>query len=207
MLRITDVGAAVGCRHQLMIIRRLCVAAALVMLVTVTSSAQTEETEPRVIGGGGVTSVGFSGFIDRFTSSEALFPWHVTAHVDVTRFLTNRIAVRGGLIGSTLFAGDDADERATGPGAASLEAAVAGLFYFTPEAMASLYTGGEYRAPLTSRAERDAGTLLGKAGVQAAMSSRASVFLEGGYGARLTRGDDDELQTRIVAEIGFRIKF
>jgi hypothetical protein len=190
-----------------MIIRRSFVAAALVLLVAATSSAQTEDIEPRVIGGSGVTSVGFSGFIDRFTSSEALFPWHVTAHVDVTRFLTNRIAVRGGLIGSTLFAGDDADERATGPGTGSLDAAVAGLFYFTPEAMASFYTGGEYRAPLTARAERDAGTMLGKAGVQAAISSRASVFVEGGYGARLTRGDDDELQTRIVAEIGLRIKF
>jgi hypothetical protein len=187
--------------------RPAMLAAAFVVLVATTAGAQTEDIEPRVIGGSGVTSVGFSGFIDRFTSSEALFPWHVTAHVDVTRFLTNRIAVRGGLIGSTLFAGDDADERATGPGAASLDAAVAGLFYFTPQAMASFYTGGEYRAPLTARAERDAGTMLGKAGVQAAISSRASVFVEGGYGARLTRGDDDELQTRIVAEIGLRIKF
>ena len=61
--------------------------------------------------------------------------------------------------------------------------------------------------PLTNRAEHDAGTVLGKGGVQAAISARISLFVEGGYGVRLTRGAEDERQTRIVAELGVRIKF
>ena len=69
------------------------------------------------------------------------------------------------------------------------------------------YAGVEYRAQLTDRPESDAGSVLGKGGLEAAVSSRVLVFIEGGYGARLTRGEDDELQTRIVAEVGFRIRF
>jgi hypothetical protein len=88
-----------------------------------------------------------------------------------------------------------------------LQAAAAGLFYFTPDAMLSFYTGGEYRAQLTSRADRDAGTLLAKGGLHGAASSRVGVYVEAGYGLRLTRGDDDERQMRLVGEVGLRIKF
>lgn len=170
------------------------------------ASALPEDVEPRVIGGKGVTAVGFSGFIDKFGSSEEAFPLHAVVQVDVTRFVTTRFAVRGGLLGATTFGGDE-DEPATGPGAPAMSASAALLYYFTPQGMVSLYAGGEYRAQLTSRAEKDAGTMLGLAGVEAAVSSRARVFIEGGYGARLTHGDEGELQTRIVGQVGIRIKF
>lgn len=169
--------------------------------------AQTEDVEPRTVGGPGVTAIGVAGFIDTLASSEDRFPLRVTAQVDVTRFLTRHLAVRGGVIGSESFGGDDPEDRPTGPGVPSLQAAVAGLFYFTPEAMLSFYTGGEYRAQLTSRADRDAGTMLGKAGLHGAASSRVGVYVEAGYGLRLTRGDDDERQTRVVGAVGVRIKF
>ena len=169
--------------------------------------AQTEDVEPRTVGGAGVTAIGVAGFIDSLASSEDTFPLRVTAQVDVTRFVTRHLAVRGGLIGSESFGGDDADDRPTGPGVPSLQAAVAGLFYFTPDAMLSVYTGAEYRAQLTSRADRDAGTLLGKGGLHGAVSSRVGVYVEAGYGLRLTRGDDDERQTRLAGEVGLRIKF
>jgi hypothetical protein len=73
--------------------------------------------------------------------------------------------------------------------------------------MLSLYAGGEYRAQLTSRADRDAGAVLGVGGLQGAVSSRVSVYVEGGYGVRLTPGDDDERQMRLAGQIGLRIKF
>jgi hypothetical protein len=165
-----------------------------------------EDLEPRVVGSRGTTTVGLSGFIDKYASSESTFPTHATINTDVTRFITGRIALRGGLIGSTTF-GESDEDGASGPGAAALHALGSVLFYFTPQSMVSLYTGGEYRAQLTDRADKDAGTLLGLGGLQAAVSSRASVFVQGGYGGRLTRGDEGEFQSRLVGEIGFRLRF
>jgi hypothetical protein len=179
-----------------------------VTLVSVTAaSAQSEDVEPRIVGSAGVTTIGLSGFLDKFASTEESFPLIATAQVDLTRFITGRLAVRGGLIGTASFGGDDSDERPTGPGAPALHALGGLFFYFTPRSMVSFYSGGEYRAPLTPRPERDAGTMLGKGGLEAALSSRVGMFVEGGYGVRLTRGEDDERQTRIVGEIGFRIRF
>ncbi|MGH9221064.1 MAG: hypothetical protein ACRD1W_17285 [Vicinamibacterales bacterium] len=177
----------------------------LFMSVAAPAVAQ-EDIEPRIVGAAGVNSLGISGFIDTFASSESTFPLHASMHVDVSRFLTDRIAVRGGLIGSTTFR-DDGDEVTSGPAAASLHALVSGLYYFTPRSLLSLYTGVEYRAQLMRRAEQDSGTALGLGGLQATISSRASMFIQGGYGARLTRGDDGELQTRLTGEIGVRITF
>ncbi len=170
------------------------------------SAAAQEDLEPRTVGGAGVTTIGLAGFIDRFSSSESTFPTQLTLQADAGRFVTGRIAVRGGLIGSTTIGGDE-DEVVTGPGAAALHARGAALFYFTPQSMASVYAGIEYRAQQTKRADQDAGTALGLGGVEASLSSRASVFVQGGYGARLTRGDDGEQQWRLVADIGFRIRF
>ena len=180
---------------------------ALVLFTASAASAQTEEIEPRVVGAAGAMTLGVSGFVDRLMSSEDTFPLNVTMHVDVTRFLTGHIAVRGGVIGSAAFAEDDADDEPVGPGGAALHGAAAAFFYFTPRSLVSPYGGVEYRAQLTDRPESDAGALLGKGGLEATVSSRVLVFIEGGYGARLTRGEDDELQTRIVAEVGFRIRF
>lgn len=189
-----------------MSMKHLAVAVLLIAVAAVPAAAQDEDIEPRTIGGAGVMTLGLSGFIDTFMSSEETLPWQLTVHADFTRFLTDHFAVRGGLIGTSSFGGDD-EERPVGPGAHALHAHGGLAYYFTPHAMASLYAAGEYRAPITTRAERDAGTVLGKGGVQAAVSSRVAFFVEGGYGVRLTRGDEDERQTRIVGELGVRIKF
>lgn len=176
-----------------------------VSMVPVAAFAQ-EDLEPRTVGSRGVTTVGLSGFIDGLSSSDTDFPTHVTMQADVGRFLTSRIAVRGGLIGSTTI-GEDEDDIITGPGAAALSARGSALWYFTPQSMASLYAGIEYRAQLTRRAESDAGSALAMGGVEASLSSRASVFVQGGYGVRLTRGDEGERQWRLAGDIGFRIRF
>jgi hypothetical protein len=81
------------------------------------------------------------------------------------------------------------------------------MFYFTPEAIMSFYTSTEYWAQLTQRAGADSGSIVAQGGLQAAVSSRASLFVEAGYGARLTRGKEGELMTRIVGQVGLRIKF
>lgn len=165
----------------------------------------SEETEPRVIGATGTLMMGAAGYLDRFSSSEDRFPINYAVHVDVGRFLTPRIVLRGGIVGSASVGGED--DLPVGPGVPALHALVGGLYYFTPQSMASLYVGAEYWAQLTQRATRDAGVVFGTFGVQGLVSSRASVFIEGGYGVGLTRGDEDELRSRIVGRAGVRLKF
>ena len=148
---------------------------------------------------------GVSGFIDRYSSNEDDFPWRIALYLDVSRFVTSRIAVRGGLVGATTFR--DEDDESSGVYAPSTHGFAGGLYFFTPQSMASVYSGIEYRAQLNKRAERDAGTALGIGGVQAMLSSRAGFFIEGGYGIRLTKGDEGERITRLTGQLGVRIRF
>jgi hypothetical protein len=171
--------------------------------VTVVS----EDVEPRNIGTAGTMVFGVAGFVDRFHSSERSLPTNYTAQIDVGRFISDKFLVRGGLAGSGSFGGDDDDERPTGAGAPSLHAFGGLLYYFTPQSMVSLYSGAEYSAQLTQRAEEDAGSIVGRVGLQGAVSSRASVFIEGGYGVGLTKGDEGELVSRFIGQFGIRLKF
>jgi hypothetical protein len=68
-------------------------------------------------------------------------------------------------------------------------------------------SGADYWAQLNPRDGPDAGTIIGVAGVQGALSSRVSLFLEGRYGAALQKNDDDVRATRIVGQLGVRLKF
>jgi hypothetical protein len=172
---------------------------------TTSAASASEETEPRLIGTNGTTMIGAAGYVDRFSSSEDTFPTNYTLHVDVSRFVTSRIAIRGGFVGTTSVGTEE--DLPKGPGASALHALVGGVYYFTPRSMASLYAGGEYWAQLTQRATSDAGVIVGTGGVQGLVSSRASVFIEGGYGIGLTRGDEGELRSRIVGRAGVRLKF
>jgi hypothetical protein len=168
---------------------------------------QVEEIEPRRVGVKGDTSIGLSGFVDKFSSSEESFPLNYIAQVDVCHFVTNKFAIRARAVESGSLGGENSDDLAVGSGAPSLQASAGVLYFFTPGSMLSLYVGGEYWAQLTQRTDPDAGTAIGMAGLQAAVSSRASFFIQGGYGVRLTRGVDDELISRIVSQAGLRIKF
>jgi hypothetical protein len=169
--------------------------------------AQAEEIEPRIIGERGTTLVGFAGFVDKFYSSEEILPVNYTAQVDIARFITGHFAVRGGLVGTGSFNGENADQLPSGAGAPALHALTGLLYYVTPKSMVSLYGGAEYWAQLTQRTSPDSGSLLGKAGIQAAASSRISFFVEAGYGIRLTRDDEDQLMSRVAGQIGIRLKF
>jgi hypothetical protein len=171
-----------------------------------TAEAQAEDLEPRRVGGRGATFVGVAGYVDRFSSSEDDLPLTYTAQVDVCRFLTDRFAIRLGAVGTGSVGGEQQNDRLTGSGAPAVHAAGGLLYYFTPRSMVSLYVGAEYWAQLTERKPPDSGSVLGTAGLQAALSSRASLFVQGGFGTRITRGDGDELITRIVAQMGLRIK-
>ena len=199
-------------------IRGTALATALMVLTPISAVAQqgqtapqsnqitSEDLEPRTIGSSGTTLVGVAGYVDKFSSSEDALPWNYTVHVDVTRFLTNRLAVRGGLAGSGTFGGEDSDQ-AAGIGVPALHATAGAQFYFTPQSMLSLYSGIDYWAQLTQRADSDAGSLIGTLGAQGAMSSRASIYLEGGYGFGLSKGEEDETLRRFVARVGVRLKF
>jgi hypothetical protein len=81
------------------------------------------------------------------------------------------------------------------------------LHHFRAQSIASLYGGADYWAQISQRDGLDAGTIIGVAGVQGALSSRVSLFLEGGYGAALQKNDDNVRVTRIVGQIGVRLKF
>ena len=171
--------------------------------------AQTEDVEPRIIGRRGTTLVGMAGSLSRFFSSEDMMPGSYTVQVDVHRFVFAKIAVRVGLVGSGQFGGTSSSDDDEAPGLAtpSLEVLGGAVYYFTPQSIWSVYGGAEYRARLTERVEGDSGSVSGLAGLQGALSSRASFFLEGGYGMGLQRGDDGELLTRMVGQAGVRFRF
>ena len=185
--------------------------AAAMLAVTGAASpafAQSEDVEPRVIGRRGAALVGMSGSLSRFFSSEEVIAGHYTIQADGHWFVFEKIAVRAGVVGTGHFGGSSSDdEDDAGPGAGSLEALGGALYYFTPQSIWSLYGGVEYRARLTERIAGDSGTVNGIAGLQGAISSRASLFIEGGYGMRLNRGDEGELLTRIVGQVGVRVRF
>src|SRR6185503_9126176 len=159
-----------------------------------------------VIGTTGTTLASFSGFIDRFFSSERGLPLNYSMQIDVGRFWTKHVAVRGGMRGSGSVGGDEAEDLATGQGAASLHAFGGLLYYFEPHSIVSLYTGADYWAQLTQRESPDAGSIVGVFGVQGALSSRVSLFLEGGYGTALHTNNDEVRATRMVGHIGVRLK-
>jgi len=163
-----------------------------------------EDIEPRIVGAPGSMSVGIGGYGDQVRSDETR-PFNLTLHVDVTRFLTAKIAVRGGVVGSGTIGGDP-DVLAAGVGMPALNAFGAGLYYFTPRSIASVYAGVGYWAQITARDGPDRGSVLGIGGIEAALSSRATVFVEGGYGAGLTRTDDDGTRQRVMGRIGVRLK-
>jgi hypothetical protein len=171
-----------------------------------TGPASSEEVEPRTIGSTGTTTTGFSGYIDRFFSPEDGLPFNYSLQIDVGRFITRTLVIRGGMRGSGSVGGDGAEDLPTGQGVPALHAFAGLLHYFTPQSILSLYAGADYWAQLSQRSGADAGTLIGIGGVQGQLSSRVSLFLEGGYGAALSK-DDDSRATRLVAQIGIRLKF
>ncbi len=171
----------------------------------VSERSNPEDIEPRTIGAAGDMLIGVSGYADRFFSTERELPAHVTLQVDVGRFLTRRILLQGGVAGSGSF-GAVPDDAPTGLAAPALQVFGGGLFYFTPQSMMSLYSGAEYWVAVRGRESGDAGSVVGKVGAQGAVSSRASLFIEGGYGLGLTRGDAGRV-ARLQARLGVRLKW
>src|SRR5689334_21282821 len=149
--------------------------------------------------------VGAGGYLDRVYSSERILPLNYTIQVDVGRFVTRRLVVRGTMSGSGSAGGDDADDRPNGLGAPALHAAGGLFYYLTPQTMWSLYGGAQYWTQLTERAARDRGTVVGMVGLEGAVSRRLDIFVEGGYGIGLT--GPDESTNRILARAGLRLKF
>lgn len=165
-----------------------------------------EDLEPRIIGAAGTTAVGFSGYVDKFFSPDTGLPTNYTIQVDVNHFLTNKWVVRGGLAGSGSYGGDDSDELSTGPGAAAVHALGGASFYFTPRSIWSMYAGVGVAVQITQRSGSGMSSLIGSLGLQGAVSSRASLFIEGGFGRGLNKDDDDNRLSRFVGSIGIRLK-
>jgi hypothetical protein len=164
-----------------------------------------EDVEPRVIGRPGTTAIGLGGYADRITSEDDNLPLNLTLQVDVSHFLTKHLAVRGGVVGSGALGGDP-DELPSGVGVPSLHAFATANWYFTPQSMASIYAGAGYWAQITAREGADRGSILGLGGIEAALSARATVFVEGGYGFGLTKTEDGATRQRFVARLGVRVK-
>jgi hypothetical protein len=189
-----------------------------VLVIAVPSTAQEkadqpptvrleEDVEPRAIGHSGTLLVGFGGALDRAFSTQALMPLTYTVQIDAVRFVTNHIGVQVALSGSGSVGGDEQYAQPTGTGAPALHLRVGGVYFLTPKSMMSLYAGGSYSNQLTQRAGTDAGAVVATGGIQAVLSSRAALFVEGGYGFGLKRGAEGELVTSIIGQVGFRIRF
>ena len=170
-------------------------------------STSSEEIEPRAIATAGTTTVGISGSVDRFQSTEQRYPLNITAHLDVSRFVTSHIAIIAGVTGRSSIGGSESESHTRGLGVPALHAFGGALYYFTPQSMVSLYAGQSYWNQLTARSESDNGAIVGLVGVQAALSSRAMAFVEGGYGAEVSRGAEGEMRTRLLGRIGIRFRF
>ena len=164
-----------------------------------------DDLRPHVVGSQGTTTIGFGGYLDRVYSSERILPLNYTIQIDLSRFVSKRLAVRGGLSGSGSAGGDDAADRPTGVGAPALHASGGLFYYLTPQSMWSPYCGVEYWTQLTHRAADDRGAVIGMLGLEGAVSSRLGLFFEGGYGLGLT--GPDEKTNRLVARVGMRLKF
>jgi hypothetical protein len=164
-----------------------------------------EDVEPRVVARQGTTAIGLGGYADRITSEDDNLPLNLTLQVDVSHFLTKHIAAKAGVIGSGALGGDP-DALPAGVGVPALHGFAAATWYFTPQAMASVYAGAGYWAQLTARAGADRGSIVGLGGIEAALSSRANVFVEGGWGFGLTKTDDGATRQRFVARLGVRVK-
>ncbi len=187
-----------------------CVTNAFGQNAVAPPAATGEEVEPRIIGHTGMTLLGVSGTMSRFFSTEQLMAGTYTVQVDAHRFIFSKVALRFGVVGTDALGvpdDDEDDDSSTSTSTTALEAIGGALYYFTPESIWSFYAGGEYRARLTSRFSGDAGSAGAIAGLQGALSARASFFVEGGYGLRLRRGDEGDLQTRIVGLAGVRFRF
>lgn len=139
--------------------------------------AVEEAIELRIIGRPGTTMIGMSGFVDRAFSTEALMPLNYTVEASGLRFITRHIAVDGAVAGSGSFGGDDSASVPTGIGVASLRLMAGGLYFLTPQSMISLYGGGDYATQLTRRSGSERGAVVGKLGIQAAMSARVALFV------------------------------
>jgi len=172
----------------------------------VVTPAVEEEIEPRIIGRPGTTMIGISGFADRAFSTEALMPLNYTVEAGGLRFITNHIAVDAAVAGSGSFGGDDSVSVPTGTGVASLRLMAGGLYFLRPKSMISLYGGADYATQLTRRSGSERGVIVGKVGIQAAMSARAALFVEGGYGFAVTKGSAGERVNRIQGLVGLRIR-
>jgi len=170
-----------------------------------TSEPLSDDLRPHVVGGTGTTMIGFGGYLDRVYSSERILPVNYTIQIDVSRFVSKRFVVRGGLSGSGSAGGDDPADRPTGIGAPALHASGGLLYYLKPQSMWSPYGGAEYWTQLTQRADHDRGAVIGSLGLEGAVSHRIGIFLEAGYGVGLT--GPDEQTDRLVARIGLRLKF
>jgi hypothetical protein len=170
-----------------------------------TTELVSEELQPHIVGAKGTTMIGFGGYVDRVYSSERLLPVNYTIQINVSKFVTTRFVVRGGLSGSGSAGGDDPEDRPTGVGAPALHASGGLFYYLRPQSMWSLYGGAEYWTQLTQRADTDRGAVIGSIGVEGAVSRRLGIFLEGGYGLGLT--GPDEQTNRLVARVGMRWKF
>ena len=168
--------------------------------------AVEEEIEPRIIGRPGTTMVGVSGFVDRAFSTEALMPLNYTVEAGGLRFITTHIAIDAAVAGSGSFGGDASESVPAGTGVASLRLMAGALYFLRPRSMISLYGGGDYATQLSRRSGSERGVIVGKVGIQAAMSARAALFVEGGYGFAITTGSAGERVTRIQGLVGLRIR-
>jgi hypothetical protein len=179
-------------------------AASVASAQSTAATPPLEEVEPHVIGVPGTTKVGFAGYLDRLYSSERIAPTNYTIQLDFGRFVSGNFVVRGGLAGSGSRGGDDADKLATGRGVPALHAFGGMFFYFTPQSIWSLYSGAEYWTQLTQRAVGDKGSVMGALGIEGTLSSRVSLFFQGGYGIGLTGAT--EKTTRLIGRVGVRLK-
>lgn len=186
---------------------RMRVLCLLLLLVPSMAEAQNED---RTVGRQGATQIGFSFSTISVSQgdSDIESPTVYYGNVEVGRFLTDRFVLRGGLSGIGTFGGDD--DSGEDFGFTQFSGLVGLLLYFSPSSVGSAYVGADYSFTLTNRVDGDNGTIYGRVGVQGAVTPRAAIFGEFGYGRQMYSapefGEAPDV-SYIVTQFGLRLVF
>lgn len=189
---------------------------ALVIALGGTAFAQSAEGA-RSVGRKGATQLGiqFTTTTSLSTSGDGSVAstTNLFGGIDVGRFVTDKFLTRFGLSGFGQVGGQSFD---FGDGSSSSGSNVSfnflggALFYLTPQKPQSFYIGGDISVPVSSSGTGNP-NVNGRLGIQAAIRSNASLFVEGGYGATLSSnkgaagsgGSSGSLQTNLGVRVLF----
>jgi hypothetical protein len=195
-----------------------CLSFAAAALLLFSSVAHAQSTEPaRSVGRKGATQLGLNFATTTAISDNGLGGTSATTNlfggVDIGRFVTNKFLLRFGVSGFGEVGGSAQPSygaQSSGGSTVTFTFLTGGLFYVTPQKAQSLYLGGDMSIPMSKNGSSNP-YVNGRVGVQAAIRANASFFVEAGYGAQISSGNNNGLSSgsngSFQTNLGVRVLF